>query len=91
MVPDTPGPVAKSWDGYALVRKMRTSQPGHHRSKAWRISRGREHPGAALIGMDRSTGVIDQYNNAFGYEHLLVCDRAMPANPGVNLSLTITQ
>jgi cholesterol oxidase len=47
--------------------------------------------GAAVIGTDRSTGVIDRYNRAFGYENLLVCDGAMPANPGVNLSLTITQ
>ena len=43
--------------------------------------------GAAVIGTDRSTGVIDRYNHAFGYENLLVCD----ANPGVILSLTITQ
>jgi hypothetical protein len=27
----------------------------------------------------------------FGYENLLVCDGAMPANPGVNVSLAITQ
>ena len=43
-----------------------------------------------MIGTDRSTGVIDWYGHAFGYENLLVCDGAMPANPGVNPSLTIT-
>ena len=46
--------------------------------------------GAAVIGTDRSTGVIDWYGHAFGYENLLVCDGAMPADPGVNPSLTIT-
>jgi hypothetical protein len=30
--------------------------------------------GAPVIGTDRSTGVIDRYNHAFGYEDLLVCD-----------------
>jgi hypothetical protein len=34
---------------------------------------------------------LDQHNHVFGYETLLVCDGgAMPANPGVNPSLTIT-
>jgi choline dehydrogenase-like flavoprotein len=47
--------------------------------------------GAPVIGTDRSTGVIDRYNHAFGYEDLLVCDGAMPTNPGVNVSLAITQ
>ena len=36
-------------------------------------------------------GVVDARNRVFGYENLLVCDgSAMPANPGVNPSLTIT-
>jgi len=35
--------------------------------------------------------VIDRYQRVFGYQNLLVCDgAAMPANPGVNPSLTIT-
>jgi len=47
--------------------------------------------GGAVIGRDASSGVVDRYNRAFGYENLLVCDGAtMPANPGVNPSLTIT-
>ncbi|MCX7892707.1 MAG: GMC family oxidoreductase [Burkholderiales bacterium] len=47
--------------------------------------------GGAVIGKDASTGVIDRRNRVFGYENLLVCDgAAMPANPGVNPSLTIT-
>jgi len=35
--------------------------------------------------------VIDRHLHVFGYENMLVCDgAAMPANPGVNPSLTIT-
>jgi cholesterol oxidase len=47
--------------------------------------------GGAVIGADPSTGVVDARNRAFGYVNLLVCDgTAVPANPGVNPSLTIT-
>ena len=34
--------------------------------------------------------MIDSAQRAFGYENLLICDgSAVPANPGVNPSLTI--
>jgi len=47
--------------------------------------------GGAVIGRDAGSGVVDRHNRVFGYENLLVCDgAAMPANPGVNPSLTIT-
>jgi cholesterol oxidase len=47
--------------------------------------------GGAVIGRDAASGVVDRHNRVFGYENLLVCDgAAMPANPGVNPSLTIT-
>ncbi len=47
--------------------------------------------GGAVIGADASTGVVDSRNRVFGYRNLLICDgAAMPANPGVNPSLTIT-
>jgi cholesterol oxidase len=47
--------------------------------------------GGAVIGADPSTGVIDARSRVFGYENLLVCDgAAVPANVGVNPSLTIT-
>jgi cholesterol oxidase len=47
--------------------------------------------GGAVIGSDASHGVIDVRSRVFGYENLLVCDgAAVPANPGVNPSLTIT-
>jgi cholesterol oxidase len=47
--------------------------------------------GGAVIGGDEETGVIDSRHRVFGYENLLVCDgAAVPANVGVNPSLTIT-
>ena len=47
--------------------------------------------GGAAISADPSSGVIDHRQRVHGYENLLVCDgSAMPANPGVNPSLTIT-
>ena len=47
--------------------------------------------GGAVIGTDPSTGVVDAHQRVFGYENLLVCDgSAIPANVGVNPSLTIT-
>jgi cholesterol oxidase len=47
--------------------------------------------GGAVIGAGPETGVVDGRNRAFGYQDLLVCDgAAIPANPGVNPSLTIT-
>jgi cholesterol oxidase len=47
--------------------------------------------GGAVIARDPGSGVIDRHHRAFGYENLLVCDgSAVPANVGVNPSLTIT-
>ena len=47
--------------------------------------------GGAVIGSDPSRGVIDAGQHVFGYENLLVVDgSAVPANVGVNPSLTIT-
>jgi cholesterol oxidase len=47
--------------------------------------------GGAVIGPSPETGVVDGQNRVYGYENLLVCDgSAVPANPGVNPSLTIT-
>jgi cholesterol oxidase len=47
--------------------------------------------GGAVIGGDPSKGVVDARHRVFGYENLLVCDgAAIPANVGVNPSLTIT-
>jgi cholesterol oxidase len=47
--------------------------------------------GGCAIGTDASTGVVDARHEAFGYRGLLVVDGStMPANVGVNPSLTIT-
>jgi cholesterol oxidase len=47
--------------------------------------------GGAVIGASPETGVVDARQRVFGYENLLVCDgAAVPANVGVNPSLTIT-
>jgi cholesterol oxidase len=47
--------------------------------------------GGAVIAPDPSQGVVDADQRVFGYENLLVCDgAAVPANVGVNPSLTIT-
>jgi cholesterol oxidase len=47
--------------------------------------------GGAVIAADPEHGVIDAQQRVFGYQNLLVCDgSAVPANVGVNPSLTIT-
>ncbi|HEY4812778.1 MAG TPA: GMC family oxidoreductase [Solirubrobacteraceae bacterium] len=47
--------------------------------------------GGAVIAADPARGVVDAHQRVFGYENLLVCDgSAVPANVGVNPSLTIT-
>jgi cholesterol oxidase len=46
--------------------------------------------GGAVIGSGPEDGVVDSRQRVFGYENLLVCDgAAVPANVGVNPSLTI--
>ena len=47
--------------------------------------------GGAVIGADASKGVVDRSSRVFGYQNFLICDGStVPANPGVNPSLTIT-
>jgi cholesterol oxidase len=47
--------------------------------------------GGAVIGHGPEDGVVDRGQRVFGYENLMVCDgAAVPANVGVNPSLTIT-
>jgi len=46
--------------------------------------------GGAVMGKDKSEGVIDKDNRVFGYKNMYICDgSAVSANPGVNPSLTI--
>jgi cholesterol oxidase len=47
--------------------------------------------GGAVIGADPEHGVVDHRHRVFGYSNLMVCDGSVvPANVGVNPSLTIT-
>lgn len=47
--------------------------------------------GGAIVATDPTRGVVDMHHRAFGYHNLLVVDgAAVPANCGVNPSLTIT-
>jgi cholesterol oxidase len=47
--------------------------------------------GGVVIGRSPQDGVVDARHRVFGYESLLVCDGSVvPANVGVNPSLTIT-
>jgi len=47
--------------------------------------------GGCIIGKDREHGVIDEFHRVFGYDNMYVTDAsAVPANMGVNPSLTIT-
>lgn len=47
--------------------------------------------GGAVIASDPDHGVVDHRQRVFGYQNLLVCDGSVvPANIGVNPSLTIT-
>jgi cholesterol oxidase len=47
--------------------------------------------GGAVMGKNSNEGVIDEHNQVFGYKNMYVIDGSMiPANLGVNPSLTIT-
>jgi len=47
--------------------------------------------GGCVMGKSIETGVIDKYHRVFGYDNMFVVDgSAVPANLGVNPSLTIT-
>jgi len=47
--------------------------------------------GGAVIGTDPTVGVVDSANRVFGYQNMLITDgSAVPYNPGVNPSLTIS-
>jgi cholesterol oxidase len=46
--------------------------------------------GGAVMAPDAARGVVDRDNRVFGYRNMLICDGStVPANPGVNPSLTI--
>lgn len=73
---------AKRIDGYALssvAESLKGSPTSAH------------FLGGAVIGGDAECGVVDRERRVFGYVNLIVCDgSSLPANVGVNPSLTIT-
>ncbi len=47
--------------------------------------------GGAVVANSPERGVVDRAQRVFGYRNMLICDGStVPANPGVNPSLTIT-
>ena len=49
-----------------------------------------QDPEGAVVGSDAEHGVVDSEHRVFGYQNMLICDGSIvPANPGVNPSLTI--
>ena len=47
--------------------------------------------GGCVIGKDKNSGVVDKFGKVFGYDNMFITDGSIvPANLGVNPSLTIT-
>ncbi|GID26021.1 FAD-dependent oxidoreductase [Paractinoplanes brasiliensis] len=80
--------------GHDAVRRMANrigGFPGGSVGDIFNIPMTAHILGGATIGATPDTGVIDAYHRVFGYEGLHVIDgSAVPANLGVNPSLTIT-
>jgi cholesterol oxidase len=83
-------PVA-NWAAQRMAEKVGGLAQGGTTESVFNIPTTAHILGGAVIGAGPQTGVVDSSNRVFGYENLLVCDgAAVPANPGVNPSLTIT-
>nr|WP_221378849.1 GMC family oxidoreductase [Actinoplanes polyasparticus] len=80
--------------GHDAVRRIAThigGFPGGGVGDVFNVPMTAHILGGATIGASPSAGVIDPYHRVFGYEGLHVIDgSAVPANLGVNPSLTIT-
>jgi cholesterol oxidase len=92
--PDKPNPrfiEVANWATERAAEKL-DATPQTGRSEAFfNVPTTAHIMGGAVIADDPSKGVVDARQRAFGYESLLVCDgSAIPANIGVNPSLTIT-
>jgi cholesterol oxidase len=77
------------------ARRLAVKMDGDARSGILEVLTGRATTahvfGGCPIGRDAAEGVVDPYGRAFGYEGLYVVDGSiLPANLGVNPSLTIT-
>jgi cholesterol oxidase len=90
------GPANPRWIpvGHDAVRRIATEIggfPGGTVGDVFDIPMTAHILGGATIGGTRETGVIDAYHRVYGYPGLHVVDgSAVPANLGVNPSLTIT-
>jgi cholesterol oxidase len=90
------GPANPRWIplGHEAVRRIATrigGFPGGSVGDVFDIPMTAHILGGATIGESADTGVVDAYHRVFGYPGLHVVDgSAVPANLGVNPSLTIT-
>jgi cholesterol oxidase len=90
------GPANPTWIpvGHDAVRRMAAKiggSPGGSVGDVFDIPMTAHILGGATIGESPATGVVDAYHRVFGYPGLHVVDgSAVPANLGVNPSLTIT-
>ncbi|MEU7908392.1 GMC family oxidoreductase [Actinoplanes sp. NPDC049118] len=90
------GPANPTWIpvGHEAVRRMATKiggQPGGAIGDVFDIPMTAHILGGVTIGDSPETGVVDPYQRVYGYEGLHVVDGSViPANLGVNPSLTIT-
>jgi cholesterol oxidase len=90
------GPANPTWIpvGHEAVRRMAAKIggfPGGTVGDVFDIPMTAHILGGATIGDSPATGVVDAYHRVFGYPGLHVVDgSAVPANLGVNPSLTIT-
>jgi cholesterol oxidase len=90
------GPVNPTWIpvGHEAVRRMAArigGFPGGSVGDVFDIPMTAHILGGATIGDSPATGVVDAYHRVFGHPGLHVVDgSAVPANLGVNPSLTIT-
>jgi len=87
-----PGPVTAAHDlARRLAEKMGGTPQASIFESAFSIPVTAHFLGGAIIGRDADHGVVDADLNVHGYENLMICDGSvLPANLGVNPSLTIT-
>ena len=90
------GPASPTWipAGHDAVRRIAAKIggfPGGTVGDVFDIPMTAHILGGAVIGDSPATGVVDPYHRVYGYEGLHVVDgSSVPANLGVNPSLTIT-
>lgn len=86
-----PGWIPKGNEATRLMAAEMGGQAGGTWGEVFDIPVTAHFLGGAVLGVDPTQSVIDPYHRVHGYSTLHVMDgSAMPANPGVNPSLTIT-